>query len=134
MRHWLVKSEPGVYAFEQLVKDGRTCWSGIRSNQARLFLNEMRVGDALCFYHSQIGKEVVGIAEVVREGYPDPTAEDPRWVAVDIAATRALPRPVSLGQFRDDPLLKDTYLVRQGRLSVMPLSPEQYARVLTLGS
>jgi len=132
MRHWLVKSEPTVYSFDQLVAEKRTAWTGIRNNQARLCLLEMQPGDRLLYYHSNVGKEVVGVAEVVGTAYPDPTAEDPRWVCVDVAPVRALARTVSLQQFRDDPLLKDTYLVKQGRLSTMPLSPEQYARVLAL--
>jgi len=132
MRHWLVKSEPTVYSFDQLVAEKRTAWTGIRNNQARLWLLEMQPGDRLLYYHSNVGKEVVGVAEVVGTAYPDPTAEDPRWVCVDVAPVRALARTVSLQQFRDDPLLKDTYLVKQGRLSTMPLSPEQYARVLAL--
>lgn len=132
MRHWLIKSEPSVYSFDQLVAEGRTGWTGIRNHQARLWLLEMQPGDRLLFYHSNVGKEVVGIAEVVRAAYPDPTAEDPRWVCVDVAPVRALKTPVRLQQFRDDPLLKETYLIRQGRLSTMPLTPEQYARVLAL--
>lgn len=132
LRHWLVKSEPTVYPYDQLVADGRTAWTGIRNNQARLWLLEMAPGDLLLFYHSNVGKEVVGVASVVRTAYLDPTAEDPRWVCVDVAPVRTLPRPVALQQFRDDPLLKETYLVKQGRLSTMPLSPEQFARVLTL--
>lgn len=132
MRHWLIKSEPNVYSFDQLVAEGRTAWTGIRNHQARLWLLEMQPGDRLLFYHSNVGKAVVGIAEVVGTAYPDPTAEDPRWVCVDVAPVRALKTPVSLQQFRDDPLLKETWLIRQGRLSTMPLTPEQYARVLAL--
>lgn len=132
MRHWLVKSEPTVYSFDQLVAERRTAWTGIRNNQARLWLMEMQPGDRLLYYHSNVGKEVVGLAEVVKTAYPDPTADDPRWVCVDVAPVRPLKTPVSLQQFRDDPLLKDTYLVTQGRLSTMPLSPEQFARVLAL--
>ena len=132
MRHWLVKSEPTVYSFDQLVAERRTAWTGIRNNQARLWLMEMQPGDRLLYYHSNVGKEVVGLAEVVKTAYPDPTADDPRWVCVDVAPVRPLKTPVSLQQFRDDPLLKDTYLVKQGRLSTMPLSPEQFARVLAL--
>lgn len=132
MRHWLIKSEPTVYSFDQLVADGRTAWTGIRNNQARLWLMEMQPGDLLLYYHSNVGKEVVGVATVVATAYPDPTAEDPRWVCVDVGPVRALKTPVSLQQFRDDPLLRETYLVKQGRLSTMPLSPEQFARVLAL--
>jgi predicted RNA-binding protein with PUA-like domain len=134
MRHWLVKSEPTVYSFAQLTKDGRTRWDGVRNNQARLWLGEMKRGDRLLYYHSQEGKEVVGIAEVVQEAYQDPTATDGKnWLCVDIAPVRPLARPVPLQQFRDEPLLASTYLVRQGRLSVMPVTDEQFARVVELG-
>lgn len=132
MATWLVKSEPTVYGYDQLVADKQTAWTGIRNNQARLWLLEMKVGDELLFYHSNVGKEVVGLARVVRTAYPDPTAEEERWVCVDIAPVRKLAKPVSLAQFREDALLKETYLVKQGRLSVMPLNPRQYARVLKL--
>lgn len=132
--YWLVKSEPSVYSFAQLQAEGRTYWSGVRNAQARNFMQEMKLGDPVLYYHSQEGKEVVGIATIVGEHYPDPTSpDDPRWVVVDLAPVRALAKPVSLAQFRAEPLLASTYLVRQGRLSVMPVTPEQYARVVELG-
>ena len=135
MRLLLVKSEPSVYSFDQLRADGQTAWTGVRSAQARNFLQEMRLGDSVLYYHSNEGKEVVGLATVVRAAYPDPTAgDDPRWVAVDLAADHPLPAPVSLATFKADPLLQGTFLVRQGRLSVTPLTPEQFARVLELGA
>ncbi|MFZ5481048.1 MAG: EVE domain-containing protein [Myxococcota bacterium] len=133
MRHWLVKSEPTVYSFARLREEGGTRWDGIRNAQARIWLGEMKRGDRVLFYHSQTDKAVVGEAEVAKEAYPDPTADDGKWLCVDLAPVRALPTPVTLGQFRDEPLLAGTYLVKQGRLSVVPLSPEQYARVIQLG-
>jgi predicted RNA-binding protein with PUA-like domain len=134
VNHWLAKSEPSVYPWSQLVTDGRTSWTGIRSAEARNNLRVMEVGDRVAFYHSNDGKCVVGVATVVGEAYPDPTAEgDPRWLTVDLAPVAPLTTPVSLAQFRADPLLATTKLVVQGRVSVTPLSPEQFARMLELG-
>lgn len=133
MACWLVKSEPEVYSWDTFVMEGRTFWSGVRNAQARNNLQAMKLGEPVLFYHSQEGKAIVGIAEVAREAYPDPTSpEDPRWVVVDLVPVRKLNCPVSLAMFRADPILQDAALVRQSRLSVMPLSPEQYARVLEL--
>lgn len=134
MAHWLVKSEPETYGWSTFVADGRTVWSGVRNAQARINLNTMRVGDTVLFYHSQVGKEVVGIAEVVREAYPDPTSDDPRWLAVDLVPVRALARPVPLTDIKADPTLADMTLVRHTRLSVMPVSEAHYLRVLERGS
>ena len=134
MQYWIAKSEPHVYPWSQLVADKRTAWTGIRSAEARNNLRAMKLGDQACFYHSNEGKEVVGIATVVAEAYADPTAEgDPRWLCVDFAPSRPVPKPVSLAQFKSDPLLCETKFVKQGRLSVTPLSPEQFARVCALG-
>jgi predicted RNA-binding protein with PUA-like domain len=134
MSHWLVKSEPEVYPFDQLVSEGRTFWSGVRNAQARNNLAAMRKGDPVLYYHSNEGREIVGIAEVVGESYADPTSpEDPRWLVVDLAPRGRLVRPVGLAACKEDPLLRETALVRQGRLSVMPLSEAQYLRALELG-
>lgn len=133
MQYWIAKSEPEVYPWKQLVSDKRTAWTGIRSAEARNNLRAMKIGDQVCFYHSNDGREVVGIATVVLESYPDPTAEgDPRWLAVDLAPLRPLPRPVTLVQFKADPLLAQSKLVKQGRLSVAPLTAEQFAKVCAL--
>jgi predicted RNA-binding protein with PUA-like domain len=129
---WLVKSEPSAYPFSQLVAERRTAWTGIRNNAARLHLLAMKAGDGVLFYHSGEGKEVVGTARVVAEAYPDPTAEDPRWMCVDIEAGRPVPKPVPLATFRADPILAETRLVKESRLSVSPLTGEQFARVLEL--
>lgn len=133
MSYWLVKSEPDVYAFERLAREGRTTWDGVRNAQARNYLARMKVGERALFYHSNEGKAVVGIAQVLGEAFPDPSADDPKWLAVTLGPVEPLPRPVTLAQFKADPLLKDTLLVRQGRLSVMELTEAQYRRVLELG-
>ena len=131
---WLVKSEPDVYSFDQLRADGRTPWTGVRNAQARNNLQAMRLGDRVLYYHSNEGKEIVGVAEVVAEAYPDPTSpDDPRWVVVDLAPVAPLAAGVSLARCKEDPCLRETALVRQGRLSVMPVTAEQYTRALALG-
>jgi len=132
-RHWLVKSEPFKYAWADLVRDGRTCWDGVRNALARRHLGEMRVGDRVLYYHSNEGKEVVGVARVARAAYPDPTSADPRWLAVDLVPVRPLPSPVSLAAIKTDPRLAGIALVRQSRLSVMPIEPDHFARILALG-
>jgi predicted RNA-binding protein with PUA-like domain len=132
MNRWLVKSEPFVYAWDQFVKDGKTCWDGVRNYQARNHLLAMRKDDEVFFYHSNEGLAIVGIARVVREAYPDPTADDPRWVAVDLAPWRALPRPVSLSQMKADPRLKDMALLRQSRLSVSLVREAEWKVILEL--
>ncbi len=133
MQTWIAKSEPEVYPWSQLVTDGSTAWTGIRSAEARNNLRAMKLGDRVLFYHSNTGKEVVGVATVVREAYADPTAEgDPRWLAVDLAPVEALLRPVTLAAFKGDSLLADTKLVKQGRVSVSPITEAQFARVVEL--
>lgn len=133
MHYWLAKSEPSVYPWEVFVAEGRTAWTGVRSAEARNNLVAMKLGDKVAFYHSNEGKEVVGVAQVVREAYPDPTAEgDPRWMCVDLAPLAPVPRPVSLATFKADPVLKESKLVKQGRVSVIPLAPEFWARLCEL--
>jgi len=134
MNHWLVKSEPETYSWEKLNKDGRTVWDGVRNYMARNNLKAMKEGDPVLYYHSGDDKAVMGIAKVVKEFYQDPTTEDPNWVAVDIAPVKPLKKPVTLGQIKSDELLKNTYLVRQGRLSVMPLKAEEFDRIVEFGS
>jgi len=129
--YWLVKQEPSTYAFEQLVREKRACWDGVRNFQAR---NKMRAGDRALFYHSGEAREVVGIAEVAREAYPDPTAKEPRWVAVDLVPVRPLKKPVSLEQIKATPALRTIALVRQSRLSVMPLAAAEFEAIVKLGS
>lgn len=130
MNHWLVKSEPVKYAWEQFETDGRTCWDGVRNYQARNNLQAMRNGDWVLYYHSNEGKEIVGIAKVVREAYPDPT--DPAWLAVDLVPEQKLVPPVTLEQIKADPRLAHIGLIRQSRLSVMPVSQAEFDAVIGL--
>jgi predicted RNA-binding protein with PUA-like domain len=132
MNHWLVKQEPSAYSWDDFVRDGRTAWTGVRNFQARNNLQAMRVGDAVFFYHSVTGKAVVGEARVVRVAYPDPTAEDGDWVCVDLAPHRALKRPVTLEQIKAEPALKNLALVRQSRLSVLPVTAAEYRAISAL--
>jgi predicted RNA-binding protein with PUA-like domain len=132
MAHWLVKSEPSVYSFDQLIKDKSTVWSGVRNYAARLHLRGMAKGDEVFYYHSNEGTDIVGIARVVKEAYQDPTTDDDRWVAVDLAPVRQLPRPVTLEQIKADKRLADMALVRIGRLSVQPVTGKEWKIVLEL--
>lgn len=134
MNHWLVKSEPFKYSWEKFNQDGRTFWDGVRNYQARNNLKAMKEGDLVLFYHSNEGKNVVGIAKVVKEFYQDPTTDDTNWVVVDLAPVEALRTPVTLEQIKAEESLKDISLVRQGRLSVMPLKAEEFDKVLEMGS
>lgn len=134
MNHWLVKSEPFKYSWEKFNKDGRTFWDGVRNYQARNNLKAMKEGDLVLFYHSNEGKNVVGVAKVVKEFYQDPTTSDPNWVVVDLAPVETLKNPVTLEQIKAEPQLKDISLVRQGRLSVMPLKATEFDKILEMGS
>jgi predicted RNA-binding protein with PUA-like domain len=132
-RHFLVKSEPFKYAFDALVRDKKTRWDGVRNFEARNNLRAMTVGDLLLYYHSNEGKAVVGVAKVVRTAYPDPTAEEGDWSAVDVAPVMALKVPVTLETIKADPKLADMLLLRRSRLSVVPVTPVEFKRVLELG-
>ena len=134
MNHWLVKSEPFKYSWEQFNKDGRTFWDGVRNYQARNNLKEMKEGDLVLFYHSNEGKHVVGIAKVVKEFYQDPTTDDTNWVVVDLVPVEALNKPVTLAQVKAEESLQDISLIRQGRLSVMPLKATEFDKILEMGS
>lgn len=134
MNYFLVKSEPFKYSWDTFVEDKRTFWDGVRNYQARNNMIAMKEGDLVLFYHSNEGKEVVGIAKVVKESYPDPTTEDDRWVVVDLAPVEPLRKPVNLETIKKDGLLKETALVKQSRLSVMPLKAEEFDRIVALGS
>ena len=131
-KYWLVKSEPFKYSWEKFNQDGRTFWDGVRNFQARNNLRAMKEGDLVLFYHSNEGKEVVGVAKVVKEAYQDPTTEDPNWVVVDLAPVEALKKPVTLEQIKADDRLTDIGLVRQGRLSVMALRSTEFDRILEM--
>jgi predicted RNA-binding protein with PUA-like domain len=130
--YWLVKSEPSVYSFDQLLADKQTCWSGIRNYAARLHLRNMKKGDEVLFYHSNEGTDIVGIATVIKEAYQDPTTTDDRWVAVDIKAKRKLKNPVPLSVIKKDKRLANMALVRIGRLSTQPVTASEWEVVMEL--
>ena len=128
--YWIVKQEPTAYSWANFVADGGTAWTGVRNFQARNNLQAMRKGDRVLFYHSVVGKMIVGIAEVKKEAYPDPT--DPAWFCVDLAPVKALTNPVHLEQIKAHPKLANIGLVKQSRLSVIPLTAEEYQAVIEL--
>ncbi|MFT2008908.1 EVE domain-containing protein [Pontibacter sp. 13R65] len=134
MQYWLVKSEPETYSWGDLVKDGRTSWDGVRNFQARNNLQKMAPGDLVLFYHSVSEKAIVGIAKVDCAAYPDPTADDPKWMAVDLVPERDFKDSVTLDQIKKDNRLEQIGLLRQSRLSVMPLRPEEFEVLLSLGN
>jgi predicted RNA-binding protein with PUA-like domain len=132
-RHWLIKQEPTSYSWTDLVAERRTSWTGVRNFQARNNLASMRRGDPVLFYHSGGEKAVAGIARVTRAAYPDPTSpDDDRWVCVDIAPRRTLRRAVSLAEIRRHPALREIGLVRNSRLSVIPLTPDEFNEILRM--
>ncbi len=132
MAYWLVKSEPSVYSFDTFLKEGQTCWSGIRNYAARLHLRAMKNGDEVFFYHSNEGIEIVGIAKVVKEYYQDPTTDDDRWSAVDIKAVKKNKNPVTLEKIKKDKRLANMALVRIGRLSVQPVSEAEWKIIMEM--
>lgn len=131
--HWLVKSEPFKYSWDKLVDDGSTYWDGVRNYEARNNLQAMKVGDLALYYHSNEGKEVVGIARIVGEAYPDPTIDDPTWVVVDLAPLQRLEEPVTLADVKAEPALAEMFLVKRGRISVVPVTEAEFERVLGMG-
>jgi len=132
-QYWLVKSEPETYSWADLVRDRRTDWTGVRNYAARLHLKTMRPGDAVLFYHSGEAKSIVGLAKVTKPYFPDPTADEEGWVAVELAPVKPFPSPVTLAQIKADATLKAMELVRQSRLSVSPVRPAEFARILKHG-
>ena len=132
MAYWLVKSEPGSYSWDDLVKEGQTCWSGIRNYAARLHLRNMKKGDEVFFYHSNEGTDIVGIAKVIKEAYQDPTTDDDRWSAVDLKPVRKLKKPVTLETIKKDKRLANMALVRIGRLSTQPVSDKEREVIMEL--
>jgi len=132
MNYWLVKSEPETYSWEQLVKEGKTAWTGVRNFTARINLRAMKKGDLVFFYHSGEAKSVVGLARVEKEFYPDPTAEEGDWSCVDLVPVKAVAKPVTLAQIKADKILRETKLATQGRLSVSPLTKPQFEQMLKL--
>ena len=133
MNYWLVKSEPNTYSWDDLVKDGSTYWDGVRNYQARNNLKLMKKGDLILYYHSNEGKEVVGVARVIKEFYQDPTTQDDRWVVVDIGPANKLNNPVSLADIKQDKRLKNVPLVTHSRLSVMPVLKKDFETIIKMG-
>lgn len=132
MAHWLIKSEPSAYSWDQLVKDKRTSWTGVRNAQATINLKAMKAGDSCFFYHSGEGKEIVGIAEIAKAAYPDPTDQAGKAVTVDVVAVGPVKQKVTLAAIKADPRLRDFGLVRQSRLSVVPVAAEQWKLILKM--
>ncbi len=130
MNYWLVKQEPTAYSWDDFVKDGKTDWTGVRNFKARLFLKDMKKGDRVYFYHSVVGKEIVGIAEVSKEAFPDPT--DTAWHAVELKPFNPLKKTVTLAEIKANKALANIYLVRQPRFSVMPLNKDEYEEILSM--
>lgn len=132
MAHWLVKSEPSVYPWDQLVKDGSTTWDGVRNYTARNNLRAMKKGDEVLFYHSNEGMEIVGIAKVSKEAFQDPTTKEEAWVAVELKPVKKLKKPVSLATIKEHAKLKDMALVKLSRLSVQPVTEEEWKQIMDL--
>lgn len=132
-RYWLMKSEPNKYSWDDLVKDGQTFWDGVRNYEARNNLAGMQVGDLALYYHSNIGKEIVGVARITRTAYQDPTTKDERWVVVDIEPVVPFKQPVTLAEVKADGALREIQLVRRGRLSVVPVTTEEFRHLLKCG-
>lgn len=132
-RYWLMKSEPESYGWDRLVADGGTLWDGVRNHRAKLNLQAMRVGEQAFFYHSVTGKEIVGVVEITRAGLSDPKDESGTWAAVEIKPVRKLERPVTLAEIKAEPALKDIELIRQSRLSVAEIRPEEWTKILSMG-
>ena len=132
-QHWMVKQEPTAYSWTQFAADGRAAWTGVRNFQARNNLRAMKKGDPVLFYHSVVGKEVVGIAKVAREAYPDPTADGPGWDCVDLEPHKPLRHPVTLEMIKRATALENVPLLKQSRLSVMPLTAAEYGTIVKLG-
>ena len=132
--HWLVKSEPSAYSWEDLVMEGKTPWTGVRNFQARNNLRSMKKGDLVLFYQSVTDPSVRGVTKVVKEAYPDATAKEGDWSCVDLEKVKPLPSPVTLAEIKADPALTEISLIKQSRLSVMPLSSGEYVRILEMGS
>jgi len=132
MQYWLIKSEPFKYSWDQFVADKSTFWDGVRNYQARNNMRAMQVGDLCLYYHSNEGKEIVGIAEVIKEHYQDPTTDDNKWVVVDVKPVRALKNNVTLAQMKSDARLEQMSLIRQMRLSVGPITEDEFNIVMEM--
>jgi len=133
MKYWLIKSEPSKYAWDDFLKDGWTYWDGVRNYEARNNLESMKKGDLVLYYHSNEGLEVVGMAEVTKEGYQDPTTEDERWVVVNLKPKGTFKKPVPLSDIKKDKRLRDMALIKQSRLSVMPVTKREFDIITSRG-
>ncbi|MGZ3198788.1 MAG: EVE domain-containing protein [Croceibacterium sp.] len=131
-RYWLIKSEPASYGWDRLIEDGETLWDGVRNHRAKMNLQAMRAGEQAFFYHSVTGKEIVGVVEITRAGLTDPKDETGTWAAMEIKPIRKLERPVTLAEIKADPPLKDIELIRQSRLSVAEIRPDEWDRILSI--
>lgn len=134
MNYWLIKSEPHKFSFNDLLRDKSTQWDGVRNFLARNHLRAMKTGDLVLYYHSNIGKEIVGIAKIIKEAYPDPSAKEGDWSVVDVAAVKSFDKPITLETIKKTPSLKDMIFLRQGRLSVSPVTKTQFDILLKMGS
>lgn len=134
MNYWLIKSEPYKYSWDQMVADGSTYWDGVRSYPARVHLRAMKNGDICLFYHSNEGKEIVGITRVIKEAYQDPTTDDEKWVAVDVEVVKPLNNSVTLAQIKSNDTLANMALVKQGRLSVGPVQEFEFEEIIKLSN
>ena len=132
MKHWLLKSEPNVYSYDDLVDEGETLWTGVRNNAAALHMKQMAAGDMALFYHSNIGKEAVALCTISKPAAPDPTDDSGRWVAVTVKPGRKLARPVTLAAMKANPALEQFQLIRQSRLSVVPVRPDEWDIILKM--
>lgn len=134
MNYWLIKSEPFKYSWDQMVTDGSTYWDGVRSYAARIQLRAMRKGDICFFYHSNVGKEIIGLTRVIKEAYQDPTTEDDKWVAVDVATIKPLIKPVTLAQVKANDTLANMALVKLSRLSVGPVQEFEFEEIMKMAA
>lgn len=134
MNYWLVKQEPATYSFDDFRKEKKTDWTGVRNYQARNFLKDMKKGDEVLFYHSGDERAVVGFSTVSKAAFPDPTADDAGWVAVELKAGKAFAKPVTLAEVKAEPKLSNILLVRNGRISVMPLTKAEFDQIVKMGS
>ena len=134
MHYWIIKTEPSTYSWDKFVAEGKSMWDGVRNYQARNNMMAMKEGDLVLFYHSNEGKEIVGMAKVTKEHYPDPTTDDPRWVVVEFEPVQQFKKPVTLAMLKADERFAHVSLVRQGRLSVLPIKREEFDLILGLGN
>ncbi|MCX6350570.1 MAG: EVE domain-containing protein [Bacteroidetes bacterium] len=132
MNYWLMKTEPDTYSWDDLVRDGKTIWDGVRNYAARIHLREMKKGDTVFLYHSNVGKAIFGICKVQKEHFPDPSSDDPQWLSVEIIPDVPLRKPITLETIKADAFLKDMILVNNSRLSVQPVTKAQYDYILKL--